>query len=372
MTDTLRKDAVDAAQPATPASPERVSPEKAATSRAKDGIVARWFSPSRRRGAQEFLSELWGRLGENRIPLTAGAISFFTLLSLAPLLLFAVTVAVHIFFVSPEKAISELQALTADLRLAPAIRDQLQTDIFGVLSNKGVLTDVFLALLSFWSGSQIFLILETAMNLAWRAPMRRPYLQRRGLALLMVLVVGTLMLVAVVLTSLIRVLSTLEVPLFGREISAVPWVITGLISYVVPTLLVAVLFTVIYRILPTKRGTLRTVLPGAIFSAVLWIVSVHVFGWYVTTLANYSIFYGSLSGVVLVLIWFFYSALIMLIGAEISATYHDRLLEAGNQAELRVEAQEHALEMAHEAEVNRQNAARLQDSVAYYGYQGRE
>jgi membrane protein len=290
-------------------------------------IRARW------REYYDFSKDVWERFSEDRVPLAAGAIAFFTLLSLFPLLLLAVSIAV--FFISLSTAEHEIRNLTVTLgtSFAQALFDQF----LAIKTNKGLLTGLSL-FLGLWAGSQIFMVLEAAMNQAWRVQKKRPYWARRGLALLMVLLVSTLMLCAVVLSNMIRFAAHLHVPLWGHEVQdQLPWLITGMISVVVPMLLVSAIFAAIYRVLPAKRTTIRSVLPGAFTAGGLWIVMLHLFSWYATYITNYQILYGSFWAVVTLMFWLYYSAVILLLGAEISAANHRRLLAAGDRDEQRVE-----------------------------------
>ncbi|OPZ81416.1 MAG: hypothetical protein BWY76_03039 [bacterium ADurb.Bin429] len=80
-------------------------------------------------------------------------------------------------------------------------------------------------------------------------------------------------------------------------------------------------------------------LPGALFAAVLWDITLHLFGWYVVhALGRFSVIYGSLGGLVLLMLWFYYSAQVYLLGAEISAVYHQRLAREGDKDEQKADA----------------------------------
>ncbi len=286
---------------------------------------------------REFLAfsrDVLTRFSEDRVPLAAGAITFFTLLSLVPLLVLAVSLATYFIFPGPE-GVARAQAYITNLAVTwgPEIARVLGDQVRALVSNRS-LSIVLALLVGFWTGSQIFLILESAMNLTWRAHRRRRYWARRGLALLLVLVVGSLLGLAIGLTQAMRVLAQLPLPawvIYVRELSLLTHFI---ISFLIPTLLVAAIFAVMYKVLPTRRVTLRSVLPGALVAAVLWDIALHLFGWYVVhAFARFSVIYGSLGGLVLLMLWFYYSAQVYLLGAEISAVYHQRLAREGDKDE---------------------------------------
>lgn len=287
-----------------------------------------------------FTREVYTRYGEDRVPLAAGAITFFLLLSLVPVLLLIVSLATF-FFHNAQEAYERFNDIAAiwGPEIARVIGNQVST-----LVENRELSLLISLVLGFLAGSQIFLILESAMNLTWRATRKRPYWARRGLASLMVLIVGVLLGLAVILTNAVRFLSRIPLPQpssFAHEIALLKNIlITVSVSFIIPTLLVAVIFGTIYKILPTRRITVRSIIPGALFAAILWEITLHLFGWYMTTaIQRYTLVYGSLSGLVLFMLWLYYSAQVFILGAEMSAVYHARLASHGDADEQRVDAE---------------------------------
>ncbi|HZJ82972.1 MAG TPA: YihY/virulence factor BrkB family protein, partial [Clostridia bacterium] len=76
---------------------------------------------------------------------------------------------------------------------------------------------------------------------------------------------------------------------------------------------------VVYRCLPSRRMGWLEVFPGAIFSAVGWLAISMGFSFYVDNFGNYSRFYGSIGGLIALLVWLYLSAVVILIGGEINA-----------------------------------------------------
>ncbi len=310
--------------------------------------------------AWDFLREVWTRFNEDRALIFSSAISYFLLMSGIPILLVA------FLFIPKDQIIS----LIGSLGLGADTMLVLQRQILGVFMRRAEITTVAL-LIALWTGSQVFMLLEAAMNTVWHAQRRRPYWQRRGLALLMVVVVGTLLLGAIALSNLIRFLSHTGITfLVGHTVGSM--LITALLTIVIPLLLMSTVSAIIYRVLPMKQVTVRTVIPGALVAATLWLCYIHFFGWYTTNFTNYYILYGSLGGFVLLLILFYYSALSLVLGAEISATYHRRLVEAGVREEQQVEEHEQVIEAMHELDSFQDRLETARESIAYYGYRGGE
>jgi len=263
---------------------------------------------------------VWQEFTEDRGLLLAAAIAFYMTLSMIPLLLLMVSVAA--FFISPAQAQSIGANLTA--RFGAGIGGAIRDQVLSVVQNRGALTGISL-LVGFWAGSQVFVIIQVALNAIWEVDERRPLWVRRGLALAMVIVVGIIVLLAVAVNFLITALGHLNIPILGFELGSIPWFITILFNFVLPWLLITLAFLIIYRFLSARKVTWRMALPGAIIAGFIWTILLLIFSWYTANFANYSVLYGSLGGLVLLMLWFNYSAMILLLGAEISSVlYRDR------------------------------------------------
>jgi membrane protein len=72
----------------------------------------------------------------------------------------------------------------------------------------------------------------------------------------------------------------------------------------------------IYKIIPHKKVHFVSVLQAALFTGLLWEMAKHLFAWYVVHLAQYSFFYGSLSALIIFVLWVYYSSTILVLGGE--------------------------------------------------------
>lgn len=267
--------------------------------------------------AKGFAKEVWQGFNEDRAPLAAAGIAFYIMLSMIPLLLLFVSVAT--FFIT-QRHIQQIEIRLSEslgAGIGAAVRDQ----VIAVLHNRGILTGISL-LIGLWAGSQIFTITSSALDQMWNVQDKRPFWVRRGIAIIMVIVTGVLLAIAIGLNYLVIALGRLNIPLLGYHINEIPWFIAVLANFVLPLLLVVVAFTLIYRYLSVCIAPWGTVLVGASVAGVLWVLVLIVFSWYTANLANYSLLYGSLGSLVLLMLWFNYSAQLLLLGAEISAVLH--------------------------------------------------
>lgn len=276
---------------------------------------------------RELTIDIYKHFGKDRIPLAASAISFYTLLSLFPLTLLALTISapyLHDFF---------LQDDSIKTVLGERLFNALQSQIFSAVNKQAFPSTLASLIIGFWSGSQIFLILESAINLVWQVEKKRPFWKSRLLAFIMIIIVGTLSALAVLLVNSLRLLGRQEIPFWGHRVNELPLVLTSAFTIVIPLLIVTLLFAIIYRLMPARHVTTHAVLPGAMISGTLWISALHFFGWYTSHFPSTMLIYGSLSTIIMLLFFFYYSAFILLVGAEISAAYHRRLLQIGTDKE---------------------------------------
>ena len=252
----------------------------------------------------------------DRALLAAAGVAFYITLSMIPLLLLLVSVAA--FFVSP----AQVQALGNELTTSfgAGVGGAIRSQVLSVVQNRGVLGGISLAV-GLWAGSQVFVITQVALNEVWEVEEARPLWVRRGLALLMVIVTGALAAIAVLARFLVQVLGALRIPLLGFQVQQIPWFLLVLLNVVLPWLVITVAFLLVYRYLSARKISWRLALPGAIVAGTLWVLVLQAFSWYTGNFGNYNALYGSLGGLVLLMLWFNYSAIIMLYGAEFSSAW---------------------------------------------------
>lgn len=173
-----------------------------------------------------------------------------------------------------------------------------------------------------WGGSGIFDSLTTALNKAWQIPgQARSFLESLLLrfvlfGLFILFIIGSL---GVSVTfELVRnfVYSNDELRTYAGSDNLWAWW-----SYIIPWTLNFITFMVLFRIVPQRRVTFFDVWPGAVLVTVLFELLKIGFNFYVTQIVHYSYTYGSLAGVVIFVFWLYLSALVILIGGEVSSVW---------------------------------------------------
>lgn len=280
---------------------------------------------------KSFGKDVMQSYNNDHAPLAAAAVAFYLLLSMVPLLLLLISVAA--FFINPAQVQSLVGSATATL--GAGVGDAVRTQLLSIVNNRGLLTGISL-LVGLWAGSQIFAFIEMALNQIWDAEEKRSFWVQRGLALLMVPIVGVLLALAVGATYLVHIIGALQIPVLGR-VGELPWFIVIFTNFVLPALLATAVFTIIYRYLSARRVPWKLAATGAVIAGVLWALVLQAFSWYTANMADYNALYGSLGGLILLMLLFNYSAQIMLLGAEIIGVMHDRRAIASGKDEERWE-----------------------------------
>lgn len=243
----------------------------------------------------------------------AGHLAFMGLLSLFPFLIFLVALA---GFVGQTDIGTQMVAFLLE-NLPESVAGTLEQPIIEVMQDTrgGLLTVGILAAL--WTASNGLESLRTALNRAYDAPERPPYLRRRAESVVLVMVAS-----AVVMTGMASLVFGGVLWDYARDYAGLardvrmPWRIARW------GLSVGLLFTAIvalYRILPARRLRWRWVLPGASVALALWLGAGSLFSLYLRHFNQYALTYGSLGGVVIAMIFFYILGIIFIFGAEVNA-----------------------------------------------------
>ena len=291
--------------------------------------IKSWASDIGRRATNWPLVGFWGTLAlrvgremtrDDATHLAAG-VAYFAIFSIFPILLGFMAIGGVIL--NEESARQEfLQGVS---NILPGSDEFIDTIIPVVEQNVGTLVAARgpLGLISLagilWSSTAVFAAISRAVDRAWDIPYNRPYLIAKGRQVFMVLAMGVPFLLSTIATSITSSLSRLtEFNLLngwlgggfaGFILSAVDW---GLIFLV---------FLVAYRFVPNTKTHWRYVWLGAVVAAVLFLSGRYIFIWYLGNWARYDTIYGPVSSIMVFLFWTYISALILVLGAEISSEY---------------------------------------------------
>ena len=160
------------------------------------------------------------------------------------------------------------------------------------------------------------------MSIVWKVKKGRAYWHSKFLSLLLVPIAVLIMFSSVAFTAFYSVAENLTIPLIGLKVSEATFV-SKLFAILFPLVLGFVLFFLIYRIIPYRKVSAKAALIGAICSSVMWEAAKLLFDIYIKNYAHYQKIYGSFGTLVVMFFWIYYSAFIILIGAEIGSNYEE-------------------------------------------------
>ena len=262
------------------------------------------------------------RWTEDKASALAAALAYYSLFSLAPLVLIAVAVAGLVF--GQQAAEGQLYSQLAGL-MGDATAKALQGMVANMHQQEGggiVATIVGIATLLF-GASGVFAQLQDSMNTIWKA--RSPttngivdFLRVRMLSFSMVLGIGFLLLVSLILSAVLAAVGE-YLGLFLPGGAAVGHALNATVSLVVVT----ALFAMIYKLLPDTPVAWSDVWVGSLLTSFLFTVGKFAIGFYLGK-ASVASSYGAAGSVVILLLWVYYSSLILYLGAEFTHVYSMR------------------------------------------------
>jgi membrane protein len=257
----------------------------------------------------------------HNVPRLSASVAFYTLLSLAPLVIIVIAVAGAVF--GREAAQGQLVWQIQDL-IGHDGAEMVQTLLKGASQPAaGTWATVFGLLTLFYGAGTVVAELRDALNIIWCAPSKPTsglrtivsMLLDRTVAAAIVLGIGFLLLISLAVNAALaaignRVVTSLPMP---------PWLFKAL-DFFVTYIVIAIVFAVIYKWMPNVDIEWRDVILGALLTSLLFGLGKTIIGIYLGT-AGIASTYGAAGSLVVVLIWVYYSAQIFFLGAEFTRAY---------------------------------------------------
>jgi membrane protein len=244
---------------------------------------------------------------DNGFFLSSG-IAFNILINLIPFIMLLLAL-VGTYLYNDQDVLHHIRAYFREA--APALDPKIMENLADVMKNRQIVGILgFVGLL--WISTWVFGSLRIVLNIVFRVEKSQGMLQGIGVDLLMILLVGSLLLVSMILSSAVTFLQGYQ----DRILVAIGPTIQWILKYLLPFFLTYCMFVLIYKIIPHRRIHFSSALQAALFAGLLYELAKHLFAWYVVHLARYSIFYGSLSTLVIFVLWVYYSSTILVVGGE--------------------------------------------------------
>jgi len=273
--------------------------------------------------AKSLLMESWKEWNKDQAPRLGAALAFYTMLSLAPLLILLIAVAGLVF--GDEAARGQLFGQIRDL-----VGEQGAAAVQEMVANarkpaSGIMATIFGFLTLAWGAATVATELRNALNQIWNheppgaeGESIKETITKQGVALGVVMAAGFLLLTSLAVSSVIAAGGK-----WFANLLPMPEVVLGVLNFVLGAMVIACVFAVLFRYLPDARPPWRDVFAGAVFTSVLFSAGKFAIGLYLGK-ASFGSTYGAAGSLVIVLVWVYYSSQILFFGAEVTEVYARR------------------------------------------------
>ncbi|WP_019503466.1 YihY/virulence factor BrkB family protein [Pleurocapsa sp. PCC 7319] len=282
----------------------------------------------------KLLKEAFSEWQQDQVSLLAAALAYYTVFSITPLLVIAIAIAGAVFGQDAARGeiveqinnlVGEQGAQAIETALANADQPQL-----------GSVASIISVVILLIGASGVFAQLQQALNTVWNVKAKPDggiweFIRKRLLSFGMVLVIGFLLLVSLVLSAMLSGINKLEIGLLPGLTPL--W---QLLNFGISFGFISLLFALIYKYLPDVEIRWKDVLIGAIITALLFTFGKFIIGLYLGR-GSLGSAYGAAGSLIIFLAWVFYSAQILLFGAEFTQVYarkYGRKIRPDNHAEL--------------------------------------
>ena len=267
------------------------------------------------------LKEAFTEWQQDKASILAAALAYYTVFSITPLLTIAISIAGAVF--GPEAARGEIVQQIDSLvgqqgaeAIETAIANADRPQLSGIAS-------IISVVLLFIGASGVFAQLQQALNTVWNVKPKPDegiwgFIRKRLLSFGMVLAIGFLLLVSLVLSAMLSGIGKLEISLLP---GLTP--IWQIVNFALSFGSISLLFALIYKLLPDVEIRWKDVVVGAVITALLFTIGKFLIGLYLGR-GSLGSAYGAAGSLVVFLAWVFYSAQILLYGAELTQVYARR------------------------------------------------
>lgn len=273
----------------------------------------------------------------------ASALAYQMLFSLFPFLLFLIAL---IGFLHLPDFFSWLR-LQSELVLPPQALEQVNPVIDQLQQSKGGLLSIGIVI-ALWTASAGVRLMMSAMNAAYDVVEARPIWKRFPLSVAYTIGIAMMMLaVAALMVTGPQVMNWIAAQIGMEEFIVTLWTI---LRWPLIVMLLMVAVALIYYVMPDVKQEFRFITPGSVLAVVVWIIASLGFGYYVKTFADYNAMYGSIGAIIVLLLYFYISAAVLLLGAEMNAVVEHMSAEGKDKGEK--EEGDGAIESTHKQHVS--------------------
>ena len=254
----------------------------------------------------------------NHVGAYAAQTAYFFMICIIPIILLLLTLVQY-------TPVTKADVMTAVIQVFPSSVDSMMTSIVNQVYNQSMGIIPVTVLVALWSAGKGVLAMSTGLNCVYQCRETRNYVLLRLRATLytvMFILVIILLLVLSVFGNSLNLFIGEHVPILAK---AADQLIQARVFIAPVTLILFCLLT--YEFLPNRRDRWMKHFPGAVFAAIGWMVVSWVFSVYVDIFEGFSSMYGSLTTIVLIMLWLYFCMYSILIGGVINVMFYDKIFK---------------------------------------------
>ncbi|MEX2445978.1 MAG: YihY/virulence factor BrkB family protein [Dehalococcoidia bacterium] len=278
------------------------------------------------------LKALWREVSADGVSDLAASLAYRFLLALFPFFIFVASLSGYVARMlnieDPATRLVDEGAAALPAEARTVLTEQLRAILEG--QQAGLLSFGIVAAL--WAAGNGVAALMRAMNRVYDVEETRPFVKRTAIAIGLTLLGGVVVIGALALAVAGQALGAAAAQALG--LGEAYATVASVLQYVLAVALLTVAAAFLFWAAPDAHLPFRWLSAGAALFVVGWIVATAAFGWYVSNFGNYNATYGALGGLIILMLWFYLTAFVMLIGAEVNVILARRSDDPATEREL--------------------------------------
>lgn len=257
----------------------------------------------------EKCGELTSDISRHHVGAYAAQTAYFLMLSLIPIILLLLTLIKY-------TPVTKADVMTAVIQVFPSSVDSLITSIVNQVYNQSMGVVPLTLIVTLWSAGKGVLALTTGLNCVYKCNETRNYVILRIRA-----TVYTVMMILVIIFLLVLAVfgNTLNI-FIGRHIPLIAGIADKMLELrsIITPIVMIIFSLIIYKFLPNRKCKFWSQIPGAVFATIGWMIISWIFSVYVDIFKGFSSMYGSLTTIVLIMLWMYFCMYSTLLGGEVN------------------------------------------------------
>lgn len=261
----------------------------------------------------DFIKELYLRFEHDGVSEIGAQLTYYLILSIFPFLIFFLNFLTY-------TPLADVDVLERILSAFPIETRKILGDLINeiVLRSSYTLLSIG-AIGGIWSSSNGIMSVIKAVNRAYDLEEDRPYWKLRGLSILLTIGLAVIMVISLAIIAFGEVFLNMVFVSYTWT----SYIIYKILQILITLILIGLILAVLYKMAPSiKKGVeikFKDALPGGLIAGILLIILSIIFSFYINNFGNYSKTYGSIGGIIVLLIWLYISSIVIVLGAEINA-----------------------------------------------------